>query len=118
MNTRKYSKAQENQVAKAISGKRTLNSGATLFQKGDVHSNSFCIECKTALTEKQSVSIKKDWIDKLKEETFASGKSFWALVFNFGTANTLRKAENYYIISEELFIKLKDYIEEEENGTR
>ena len=34
--TRYYSKKQEDQVAKSLGGKTTKNSGATLFQKGDL----------------------------------------------------------------------------------
>ena len=111
MNTRKFSKAQEKQVAKKVNGRRTANSGATMFQKGDVYSDSFCIECKTATTEKQSMSIKKEWIDKLKEEAFASNKPNWALAFNFG--DPLRNTENFYIISEDTFIKLQKLLEED-----
>ena len=44
MNTRYYSKKQENKVAKKLKGKRTANSGATPFQKGDVVTNNFLIE--------------------------------------------------------------------------
>ena len=110
MNTRKYSKAQESRVAKNLKGKRQPNSGATAFMKGDVKTNQFCIECKTAMTEKQSMSIKRDWIDKLKEEAFAMGKPYWAVAFNFGD---LRNPENFYIIDESLFKQLQTYLEEE-----
>jgi hypothetical protein len=81
-----------------------------MFQKGDVYSGSFCIECKTATTEKESMSIKKEWIEKLKEEAFASNKENWALAFNFGG---LRNKENFYIISEDTFVKLQNLLEED-----
>jgi hypothetical protein len=111
MNTRKYSTKQEKKVAKSIGGKKTANSGATFFQKGDIQSKDFCIECKTAVSEKESMSIKKEWILKIKEEAFAMNKSYWALVFNFGEQiNT----KNYYIIDETLFKQLINYIEKEE----
>ena len=110
MNTRKYSKAQESKVAKSLRGKRQPNSGATAFSKGDVKTEHFCIECKTAMTEKQSMSIKRDWIDKLKEEAFAMGKPHWAVAFNFGGLNN---GENFYIIDEALFKQLQTYLEEE-----
>ncbi|HHX23827.1 MAG TPA: hypothetical protein GX723_07455 [Thermoanaerobacterales bacterium] len=71
----------------------------------------FCIECKTAMKEKQSMSIKKDWIDKLKEEAFAMGKPYWSIVFNFGGLNN---SENYYVIDEKLFLRLINYLEETE----
>jgi hypothetical protein len=111
MNTRKYSKAQESRVAKKLKGKRQPNSGATAFMKGDVKTAQFCIECKTAMTEKQSMSIKRDWIDKIKEEAFAMGKPYWAVAFNFGGFGNL---ENFYIIDESLFKQLQTYLEEEE----
>lgn len=110
MNTRKFSKNQENNVAKSLKGKRQPNSGATHFFKGDVVTEDFCIECKTATTEKESMSIKRDWIEKLKEETFAVGKSYWAVAFNFGG---LRNKENYYIIDEQLFRQLTKYLKED-----
>lgn len=110
MNTRKYSKAQEQRVAKNLKGKRQANSGATPFFKGDVITDQFCIECKTVMKEKQSMRIKRDWIDKLKEEAFAMGKPYWSIAFNFGG---LDNPENFYIIDERLFKLLQTYLEED-----
>lgn len=112
MNTRKFSKAQESKVAKNLKGKRQANSGATPFFKGDVMTDSFCIECKTAVTEKSSMAIKREWIDKLKEESFAMNRPHWAIAFNFGGLNN---GENFYIIDESLFKQLINYLEDEEN---
>ena len=96
--TRYYSNRQEKSVAKAVNGKQTANSGATNFQKGDIITDNFLIECKTCMEDKKSFSIKKEWIDKNKEEAFAMRKSYSALAFNFGPSS-----ENYYIIDERLF---------------
>lgn len=112
MNTRKFSKAQESRVAKNLKGKKQANSGATPFFKGDVVTDDFCIECKTAVTEKQSMSIKADWIEKLKEEAFAMNKPYWAVAFNFGGLNN---KENFYIINEQLFKELVEHIIERGN---
>lgn len=101
--TRYYSTLQEISVARAIDGRRTPNSGATFFTKGDVLTKTFCIECKTQVEEKKSFSIKKEWIEKLKEEAFASNKPNWAIAFNFGGEY---QTTNYYIVDEKLFKKL------------
>ena len=101
--TRYYSTQQEISVARAIDGRRTPNSGATLFIKGDVVTKTFCIECKTQIEEKKSFSVKREWIEKIKEEAFASNKDNWAIAFNFGGEN---QSENYYIVDEKLFKKL------------
>lgn len=111
MNTRKYSKRQEKMVAKRLRGRVQPNSGATPFLPGDVLCSKFLIECKTATKEKASMSIKADWIDKLKEEAFAMNKEHWALAFNFGGLYT---TENFYIIDEKLFRKLAELLDEEE----
>ena len=42
--TRTYSKKQETDIAKAVGGVRTKNSGATLFQKGDILTKKFLLE--------------------------------------------------------------------------
>lgn len=100
--TRWYSNRQEKAVAKAIGGKKTANSGATTFSKGDVTTDNWLIECKTATSEKQSFSIKKEWLKKNKEEAFSMGKDYNALVFDFGDND-----ERYYIIDERTFKLLK-----------
>lgn len=107
--TRFYSNKQETQVAKTLEGKKTPNSGATSFVKGDVTTRQFLIECKTSMTNKQSMSIAKKWIDKLEEEAFAMGKRYSALVFDFGDG------QQHYIINEKLFKVLKQYLENLEN---
>lgn len=107
--TRFYSSRQERAVAKAVSGKKVANSGATAFQKGDVTTNNILIECKTCVEEKKSFSIKREWLEKNKEEAFEMGKDYSVLAFNFGPDTA-----NYYVIDEKLFKLLNEYIEGEE----
>jgi hypothetical protein len=103
--TRHFSKIQENAVAKAIGGQRTPNSGATPWSKSDVLSDKFAIECKTKTTSSESISIKKEWFSKQKQEAAFMGKPHQAVVFNFGPGE-----ENHYIIDEYLFLELIDHL--------
>lgn len=106
--TRFYSNKQEKAVAKAVGGKKVANSGATAFNKGDVTTDNILIECKTCVENKKSFSIKKEWLEKNKEEAFEMGKSYSALAFNFGP-----DTDNYYVIDEKLFKILKEVIDNE-----
>lgn len=99
--TRYFSSTQEKKVAKAVCGVTTANSGATAFSKGDVKSDSWLYECKTKTTVSKSISIQKEWLDKLEEERFAMGKQYCALCFDFG--GNLRNNERYYILNENTF---------------
>ena len=65
--TRFYSKKQEDKVAKSLGGRRNLNSGATMFDKGDVSLDNWLLECKTKTTPSESISIKKEWIQDICE---------------------------------------------------
>lgn len=102
MNTRKFSSKQEKIVAKSLKGKVQPNSGATPFAKGDVILDDWLIECKTQMTDKKTITIKKEWLDKLEEERFAMRKTNMALAFNFGPGQ-----ENYYVITERAFKQMK-----------
>ena len=109
--TRYYSYLQEKQVCRLIDGEQTSNSGAGNFVKGDVvkKSASLLVECKTTTTEKNSVSIKKEWINKNKKEAFATRLQNQAIAFNFGPGE-----ENYFVINERLFQFLVEKLEEED----
>lgn len=101
--TRFYSNRQEKKVAKVLGGKQTSNSGATPFYKGDVTTDDWLIECKTCTKPKESFSIKKEWLEKNKEESFAMGKEHSALCFDFGD-----NGQRYYIVDENTFKKLME----------
>lgn len=111
--TRFYSDAHEKSVCKALDGYQTSNSGAGQFTKGDVllKNLDMLIECKTCMNEKESFSIKKEWLEKNKIESFAMRKSNSALCFNFGP-----NQKNYYIIDEKLMCYLVGKLKEEENS--
>lgn len=97
--TRYVSSQQEKQIAKALGGKRTPNSGATKFDKGDLCIGSdWLIEAKTCMEPKKSFSIKKDWLEKLKQEQYATSKMYSSLCFDFGD-----NKNRYYIIEEQVF---------------
>jgi hypothetical protein len=96
--TRHYSTKQEKQVASKFDGSRTLNSGATPYQKGDISLENFLLECKTKVKHSESITIQKEWLEKNEKEALFMGKPYSALVFNFGPNET-----NYYVIDEYLF---------------
>lgn len=75
---------------------------------GDVVTDDWLFEAKTCMSEKQSFSIKKEWLDKLRQESFAMNKEFFALVFNFGIKN----GENFYILNEKTFKQILLLLEE------
>lgn len=106
--TRWYSHRQEKSVAKVVDGKQTANSGATTFQKGDVVTDNWLIECKTMTEERKSFTVKREWLTKNKEEAFSMGKEYNALVFDFGD-----NGQRYYIIDERTFKLLKEVCDEE-----
>lgn len=99
--TRHYSKQQETAVAKKFSGSRTLNSGATPYQPGDVYLDEYLVECKTKTTHSDSITIKKEWLEKIRKEALFVGKPKEALFFNFGPDES-----NYVIIHEDIFREL------------
>ena len=95
--TRYYSGKQEKRVAKRVGGKQVSNSGATAFNKGDVITDDWLIECKTCTSPKSSMSVKKEWLTKNAEEAFAMRKSYNAVAIDFGSTDT------YYIVDEKTF---------------
>ena len=108
--TRYYSDAQEKAVCKVTNSKQQPNSGASLFRKGDVVNReaSILFECKTTMTEKDSFSIKKDWIAKNREEKFSQRLSNGVIAFNFGPGQ-----ENFFVIDEKLMRYLVEKLEED-----
>lgn len=108
--TRAFSDLHEKSVCRALNASQTPNSGAGRWRKGDVIQKqaSLLIECKTVMTEKQSVSVKHEWLSKNKEEAFSNRLDNNCLCINFGP-NT----DNYYIIDEKLMKFLVEKLEEE-----
>lgn len=93
--TRDASLQQETNVAKALGGHRTANSGATPFSKGDVVVGECIIECKTKMSECNSFTVQKDWLVKLEQERQDSGKAMASVAITFDVGK-----KNYYIIDE------------------
>ena len=88
--------------------KRTPNSGATSFSKGDLQDEKWIVEAKTCMEPKKSFSIKKEWLDTLKEEMYASNKDYRALCFDFGD-----EKDRYYILDENTFSYIKEILDKE-----
>lgn len=109
MNTRHYSDKQEKSVAKTLCGHKNANSGATPFIKGDIQLKNFLIECKTVMQKKSSVTIKEEWLTKLKKEAFSMNKPYSMLAFNFGPGE-----KNFYILDENLICYIIELLNKED----
>lgn len=107
--TRYFSDIQEKSVCRLLDAVQQSNSGAGKFRKGDCVQKeaSILIECKTVTSDKESVSIKKDWMVKNKGERFSQRLSNSCIAFNFGPNQT-----NYFIIDEKLMCFLVDKLKE------
>ena len=108
--TRYYSDLQENAIKDLIGGWKNPNSGAGNFKKGDVIQSeaSIIIECKTPTIEKDSFSIKKEWITKNRSEARDMRLFNSAIAFTYGP-----KQENFFVIDEKLFKFLIEKLIEE-----
>lgn len=107
--TRDASSKQEKAIAKSLNARRTSNSGATKFDKGDLYvGQGWLIEAKTCMQPKKSFSIKQEWLQKMKEEQFATNKMYSALCFDFGD-----EGQRYYIINENTFKQLIELLNKE-----
>lgn len=109
--TRYYSDLHEKSACKALGAIQMPNSGAGKFKKGDCVQKdcSLLIECKTSTSEKSSVSIKKEWIDKNNKEAKDMRLDNSCICFNFGP-----DTDNYYVISEKLMKYLVESLKEVE----
>lgn len=94
--TRAKSSKQEKRIAKAIGGRQVVGSGSTPFLKGDVIAGDLFIEAKTKMNPSQSVTVKKSWIDKAKEQSLAMRKEDYAIAVSFGDL------KEYYLIEDNL----------------
>jgi hypothetical protein len=77
-----------------------MASGALWFAKSDVVSKLFRIEAKTrAKAGQKSITVQKEWLDKIKEETFGTDK-MPALAFSFGDT------KDYFVLEDRDFYSL------------
>ena len=104
--TRFISNQHEKRTAKNIGGKVQTSSGSSAFLKGDVFTDKCLVECKTCMKEKQSFSIKKEWLDKIEEQCISMGKIYPILAFDFGDG------ENFYIINEKTMKSFVEFLDE------
>ena len=111
MTTRDYSDMQEKHIAKVTGGKVQSNSGGTKFGGGDVHTDKFFIEAKTPTKEQTSFTIKKEWIDKMREQAYEQGKEESVLAFRFNPDID----NDLYILNERQFLEYLKYKEEQNN---
>lgn len=109
--TRGASNIQEHRVARKLGGIQNSNSGAGKWDKSDVkvEKASIAIECKTCMTPKKSMSIKRDWLEKNKEEAFTNRLEHSVIAFNFDYLDN----KDYYIIDDKLMKFLVEKLEEE-----
>lgn len=108
--TRYYSDLHESSVCKALNAWKQPNSGASKFAAGDVYNKnaSLLVECKTAMEDKDSFSIKKEWLYKIDEEMKSKRFQNNCLAFSFGPSSP-----NYYIINEKLMKFLVEKLQED-----
>lgn len=108
--TRYFSDAHEKSICKALGGTQNANSGAGHFAKGDVvvKEASLLIEAKCCMKPKDSVSIKREWVEKNKVEGFMVRRDNQAVCINFEP-----DGNNYYLIDEKLMKFLVDKLIEE-----
>lgn len=109
--TRYASSIQEHRIAKKFEGEISANSGAAKFSCGDVilKDIGILIECKTAMKEVKSFSIRKDWLNKSSAELFASRCNNNVIAFNFD----FNDKKDYYVIDDKLMKFLVDKLREE-----
>ena len=74
-----------------------IGSGSTPFLKGDVITEDFFIECKTKAKPSSQITVKKEWLEKAREQAYQMRKSDYILALSLGDGR------DYYMITPQLF---------------
>ena len=96
--TRMISDKQEKANAKAVGGRRTIASGSTPIDKGDVKANDLRMECKS--TGHASFRITKGDLEKIAAQAKDDEIPVFAIEFR-GSPN-----KEYYVIQKDWFLQL------------
>ncbi|WP_145052577.1 hypothetical protein [Paenibacillus xylanexedens] len=104
------SRLQEQRITRSLKeigedARRQMASGALWMAKSDVVSPLFQIECKTKEKPGKSMSVKKEWLDKIEDEAFEVGKTA-ALAISFGTQT------DYFILRDRDFLAFVEELTE------
>jgi len=100
--TRTISDRQEKINAKRYEGRRTIASGSTPVDKGDVKGEGFRMECKS--TEKKSFSLKLEDLHKLIAQ--ANDGEIPAFTIEFRPQDRAGKYEQYVVLPDAWFKEL------------
>jgi len=108
------SNRQERRITKSLKeiglqARQQISSGSLWFAKSDVVSELLQIEAKTKATESKTITIKKEWHDKIEFEAFQNSK-VPAIVYSFGT-NT-----DYFALRDKDFLALIEELVELRKG--
>lgn len=100
----KKSRKQEQRITKSLQeikmdARQQMASGSIWFAKSDVISELFQIEAKTRAKKSKSISVKREWLDKIASEAFHANK-IPALAFSFGDN------KDYFILEDRYFLEL------------
>lgn len=98
------SKKQEQRITRSLKeiglqARTQMASGSIWFAKSDVISDLFQIEAKTRAKSSKTITVKKEWLDKIELEAFESNKTP-ATVISFGDTT------DYFIIRDKDFLTL------------
>lgn len=101
---------QEKRITRSLQeikmeAKRQLASGAKWFAKSDVVSTLFQIEAKTRAKSSSSISVKKEWHDKIHMEALENNK-MPVLVYSFGDST------DYYALEDRDFMSIIEELQE------
>ncbi len=107
---KKMSNNQEKRITRSLNeikeaSRQQISSGSLWFAKGDVITSSFLIEAKTKEKASSSITVKKEWLDKIETEAFDVRK-IPALAFSFGTQT------DYFVLKDKHFIALVEELKE------
>lgn len=103
---RRQADAQEKRITKSLreigmEARRQMASGSVWFAKSDVVSSLFQIEAKTRAAPSKSITIQKQWMEKIHDEALQANKTP-ALVVSFGDGN------DYYVVNSRDFLSLME----------
>lgn len=104
-----YKNHQTNEAILEAKSGMTLNSGATVLEKGDEQIRgiiNIMEELKTKTGEKargaKSFAVKREWLEKLTREAKAEGHEFWYLKFQFNEGEN----DTYVVVDQEIIMSM------------